>query len=354
MATQVRKAALVVRAVKNAANSLTLQALIAVGCFPTGYEAVNTQNAPQLYLVSNLLDKIRVFIGSEDVGSQNAAQFPQFSRLPAEIRMKIWSFVELEPAVIVQYMTREKDVQYKFSRSIPPVLHACRESRFEFLDTGVEGEKKNGMDVVHKQAHPTYKLYFTGPGHMSYPVFFAPEIDRMWAMHCPGQPRGWYTKTDHRGQSTRIDYDYFGLTQMDNASKLERLDLFLDRNIVGNLHLFPNLKVLTFIVPACEYDESETIANMFFPSTTLGPEVDGQIDTEALTDELSKSVRFERTCLKEDIEEQMKLHPNWTPPVILFRASEQYGKSECPEVKLRLGWREFVQIGYGPMPTQWP
>ena len=56
--------------------------------------------------------------------------FPQFSRLPQEIRLKIWDMVTNEPrAVIIHSRPGDPDGGFKSPTPIPAALHTCLESR---------------------------------------------------------------------------------------------------------------------------------------------------------------------------------------------------------------------------------
>lgn len=85
-------------------------------------------------------------------------EFHLFPNLPIELRLKIWALSAAEPCIVTQNEKRPE-----FCRSIPPVLHACRESRNEFL---AEAKLTNS-----KCSHPTYTLI-----RVKYPVYFSFEI----------------------------------------------------------------------------------------------------------------------------------------------------------------------------------
>lgn len=270
--------------------------------------------------------------------------FQLFAQLPADIRIKIWSLVTLNPSVIAMREAGKSDKtgetipKYRFTRTIPAVLHACRESRYEFLDTN---EEENGTALVRKRDHPTYKAYFTGVGHVSSPVLFSQEIDRMWGMICHWSVPIFYEYIDTNHESVIIECDYFGLTRLELTAKLERLDLYLDRNILGILPEFPSLKVLTFLVPIFIYESLEMDDQQNSGGTLVRPEVNGEINTEGLHSDVDDYIKSEREAIDFQLVPLINGNPEWTPPIILLRAVEQYVASECPEVVLNgHGWRK--------------
>lgn len=73
------------------------------------------------------------------------ASFHLFPTLPEELRLQIWGFATPPPRLVTN---KSYDALCPILlRSVPAVLHACRESREDFLST--EGMRKD---------HPTYTL----------------------------------------------------------------------------------------------------------------------------------------------------------------------------------------------------
>ncbi|KUJ13509.1 uncharacterized protein LY89DRAFT_687579 [Mollisia scopiformis] len=69
----------------------------------------------------------------------------------------IWAFASPEPAFVAQVKSRKVGRRYHQLREIPAVLHTCRESRNEFLET----DDPNDISLQRRRlAHPVYKLHF--------------------------------------------------------------------------------------------------------------------------------------------------------------------------------------------------
>jgi len=96
--------------------------------------------------------------------------FTVFPNLPFELRTKIWGFTT--PAKVIVHALqgfpyRYRIGPYKRPDGVPSILHACQESRFEFLH----------RDGVTKE-HPTYA--FLEVSSSEFPasgVFLAPDYD---------------------------------------------------------------------------------------------------------------------------------------------------------------------------------
>lgn len=59
---------------------------------------------------------------------ETLSQFPQFQRLPLEIRYLIWEAAVPEPTVVPRTWNNAK-FRYNLQRNVPAVLQACAESR---------------------------------------------------------------------------------------------------------------------------------------------------------------------------------------------------------------------------------
>ncbi len=91
-------------------------------------------------------------------------QFHLFPKLPLEIQLMVWGAAEPEPRVVMQSKNSEK---IKAKRHVPAVLHACRQSRLEYL-----------ADNKRKRSHATYTLV-----HMKLPTYFSFEIDTLYLLN---------------------------------------------------------------------------------------------------------------------------------------------------------------------------
>lgn len=75
------------------------------------------------------------------------AEFHLFPKLPTEMRLEIWHLVEQVPSLVTRRDILKGKYSSEYSRPVPAVLHACRESRYEFL-------ARAGVN----QRHTTYQL----------------------------------------------------------------------------------------------------------------------------------------------------------------------------------------------------
>jgi hypothetical protein len=297
-------------------------------------------------------------IQKDDDGAEDEfGRFTLFSKLPFDIRILIWSMVDLEPCVITQLMTEKRKPMFRFPRSIPAVLRTCRESRYEFLD--VNGYKPHynqyrrwrnqdlddGQVVIHKRDHPTYKLFFTASGqkYISRPVFFSTEIDTFWGCHCIKEPGISFTYTKPTGEIQLHDCHYSRFAEMDIVSRLENVVMYTDFNFIGILPYLPRLKNLTFVYPTYLCDTRDPIFPHTFGRPILGPEgEDGEISTEGLPLAFRRQLDYDRFRIANLMSQLAVLHPDFPFPVIKFRAVEQYVAAECPHNTLtKAGWRKF-------------
>ncbi len=96
--------------------------------------------------------------------SPNLREFHLFPKLPLELQLKIWGDAEPEPRVIMQ---SQNSKEVKTRRCIPAILHACHQSRYEYL-----------ADSERKRSHATYTLV-----HMKLPTYFSFEIDTLYLLN---------------------------------------------------------------------------------------------------------------------------------------------------------------------------
>jgi hypothetical protein len=265
--------------------------------------------------------------------------FSLFSELPADLRLRIWASLDLEPCVIVQRKTGKRKPMYRFPRLIPAVLHACRESRYEFLDPNDEKSIKKGL--IKKRDHPTYKLYFMGQKRISKPVFFSIVIDSVWGCHCLAKKPISFENIEN-GATSMVTSRYSGLTVMNIASTLESLVLYADRNIIGILPYFPNLKRLTFLYPTYVFEHRDPRMFYSYGRPILGPEVNGEVNIEGMPPAFRQLLRRDRERIEDQVSRMVIRNPEWTPPLIMFRAVEQYVANEHLNIPLSYaGWRSF-------------
>lgn len=311
------------------------------------------------HLAKNIKTALYRLIGirENDISAENEfGYFTLFSKLPLDIRLHIWSMVELEPCVITQCMTGKRRPMFKFPRSIPAILRTCRESRYEFLDSNNykphynqfrrwrNQDPDDGQVVIHKRDHPTYKLFFTGNSqkHISLPVFLSTEIDTFWGCHCIKEPGISFSYTKPTGEILTYDCHYSRFAQMDIVSRLENVVMYTDFNFIGILPYLPCLKNLTFVYSSYLYDSRDPIFPHTFGRPILGPEVEGEISTEGLPWAFRRQLEYDRHRIADLISQLAARYPDLASPVIKFRAVEQYVAALCPHNTLtKAGWRKF-------------
>lgn len=98
------------------------------------------------------------------------SQFPQFQRLPLEIRYLIWEAAVPEPTVVPRTWNNNK-FRYNLQGGVPAVLQACAESR-GLLVAQPGASRRAG-------ASPKYELVQTR-GHKDEGVYMDFEKDSIW------------------------------------------------------------------------------------------------------------------------------------------------------------------------------
>lgn len=99
------------------------------------------------------------------------AQFPQFQRLPLEIRYLIWEAAVPESTVVPRTWNNSK-FRYNLQRSVPAVLQACAESRSLLV-------AQPGAAARTASASPKYELVQT-KGREDEGVYMNFEKDSIW------------------------------------------------------------------------------------------------------------------------------------------------------------------------------
>jgi hypothetical protein len=122
-------------------------------CFPTTL-------SPWIYPSK---DDVTAMAASPD-NNTTPQDFHLFGKLPLELRRKIWGFTTPPPWIITRNTAYFESNGY--IRQVPAVLHACKESREEFLFS----------EEVQKD-HPTFKLVSGLVEHKLEAVFVSMEQD---------------------------------------------------------------------------------------------------------------------------------------------------------------------------------
>jgi hypothetical protein len=90
--------------------------------------------------------------------------FTPFPRLPKELRLRIWHLAHPGPCIVGQIWSSSRR-DWIFARNIPSILHACVESRIEF----VKGVNKPGNNPL------TYQVFDD-----MRPFYFCYELDTLY------------------------------------------------------------------------------------------------------------------------------------------------------------------------------
>lgn len=101
---------------------------------------------------------------------EESCRFPQFQRLPPEIRFLIWEAAVPEPTVVPRTWNNAK-FRYNLRRGVPAVLQACAESR-ALLVAQEPGAASGGVA-------PKYELVRM-PGREDEGVYMNFERDSIW------------------------------------------------------------------------------------------------------------------------------------------------------------------------------
>ncbi|KAJ0125302.1 hypothetical protein J7T55_006647 [Diaporthe amygdali] len=107
---------------------------------------------------------------SDSVASGSLLSFPQFQRLPVELRYLIWEAAVPEPTVVPRTWNNSK-FRYNLQRNVPAVLQACTESR------GLLVAQPGTAETV--TAAPKYELVQTR-GREDEGVYMDFEKDSIW------------------------------------------------------------------------------------------------------------------------------------------------------------------------------
>ncbi|KAF4636829.1 hypothetical protein G7Y89_g1247 [Cudoniella acicularis] len=155
-----------------------------------------------------------VFTETEE--RDDGPKFERFPDLPTEVRLIIWSFASPEPQLIVQRPSEKLPGRFTYRRKVPAVLHACRESRAEYLDTGREEDKDSA--AARRRQHPIYRLYFQTRFRSSQ-LFFSNDIDMFKGAMYAG------TKSTQRPPrwSRYSPINYHGMTELEISKTLKYL-----------------------------------------------------------------------------------------------------------------------------------
>jgi hypothetical protein len=227
------------------------------------------------------------------------------------------------------------NVRFRYVRDggkVPGVLHACQESRAEFL------EKTNGKPdrtlARRRAAHPVHKLHFIDPARprqlrrpirTTSPVFFSVDHDIFW-----GTRYSYF----HPDKSRQLpSWDISSISALDIASGLKHLVINykhshgqgdIDVSIEFTMRQFPNLESLTLLMP----DKYSTLWLRNQRAIRKGAEVDGQLSTDSLSEADQGWLKEIRDMYDRAWDGFQKRHPGRALPVVKFRFQSQFVENE--------------------------
>ncbi|CZR52582.1 uncharacterized protein PAC_02459 [Phialocephala subalpina] len=250
-------------------------------------------------------------IASDDVTRPTFDKFHLFLKVPIELRLKIWGDAAPEPAVIVQRESGKVGRQFRYIRStgIPSVLHACHESRTEYLDSGIKDETL----ARRKMEHSVYKLCFGNKSGKACQVFWS-EVDSLWALrHKP------------RGMEEQMCTNILTLGPLTGLKRL-MLSCFSVSPTTMDLRefasFFPSLETLTILIPEKVLQREST------SSLELKPETYGEVSTHRLIEPFRGCVRVLQRAVNARLAQAKKKSPKSHFPTIKYRMEGQFKEKE--------------------------
>lgn len=258
-----------------------------------------------------------------DESSGVAATFHYFKKLPLELRLRIWGYAAPEPTTIIQRVSEKSINRYTYRREPPAVLHACRESRLEYLD--IDEGTESASVARRRKEHPVYKLFSFRADRMQCTLaYFSLDIDAFYGQNYIG-------KTSRYAPRWSMQRYVGGISELDIAGTLKHLvlaDESTNYSAMGEYFRngFPKLESLTIIFPKSRptaYPSPD-----YIPITiAMVPESRGQIDLNALGPIHRRFFDDTKSYLEYCFFKEKALFPEWTPPVVKMRLEMQFARN---------------------------
>lgn len=268
---------------------------------------------------------------TQDAGKEQPVltEFTIFSKFPLEVRLHIWGLAAPEGVIVVQRESQTPGRRFVYIRSIPGVLHACRESRTEYLETDDPTDKTLQR---RQKAHPVYKLHCqegTVRSRVGKPaVFISTDVDTFYGQHYRGKVVG----------RDRWTYNFYsGIADLSIAKDLKHLavsDHIFNASAFETIReKFPALERLTLFVAF--YPSPERLD----PTSTLvyEAEVDGQLNEltfQSIHPYYSSVIGTRMGYAKEALQQLYEKNPTKTFPEIKWRFRGQVIPEE-PAIEAR-------------------
>ncbi|KAF8856438.1 hypothetical protein BDZ45DRAFT_476494 [Acephala macrosclerotiorum] len=109
-------------------------------------------------------------------------EFLLFPKLPLELRLMVWTLAAPEAATVAQRKSRVKGRGWRYLRpdGVPALLHTCKESRYEYLETETDDKEAKSEIESRRRKHPIYKLCFRDEDPKSAGAYMSMDIDTFW------------------------------------------------------------------------------------------------------------------------------------------------------------------------------
>jgi hypothetical protein len=258
--------------------------------------------------------------GDESSGNATATDFPQFMKLPLEIRLKIWGYAPPEPMTVLQRVSKFNKSRFTYHRKPPAVLHACRESRLEYLDTD-EGSDSASIARRRKE-HPVYKLFFQNRGLRGTLAYFSVDMDTFYGREYEGKVT---KKTPHYAMSRT----WGGILELEIAKSLKHLTIKEPWYMTASYFRqgFPKLEVLTILLELSKYWEYSVLpggAGVTRQFLVPPPEINEQMDIDGMSQYYRTRLGDYKKRNQREFDLEKKDHPEWTPPIFRLRFDEQF------------------------------
>ncbi|KUJ13505.1 uncharacterized protein LY89DRAFT_672713 [Mollisia scopiformis] len=270
-------------------------------------------------------------------------EFKKFNELPVELRLIIWSMAAPPPATISQHISRVKGRGHYWNRAggIPAVLHACAESRREYLEYDTDDETTKVAFEGRRRDHPLYKLHFKNRLKASAGCYMSLEIDTYWPARA--QELKEY-RSDISGEPELSKFRT--AAELDIASGLQHLALLQhDRpedcvdfdDLLYFAKKCPLLKTLTVVLQSRRNEESWRVRGGLYTPEVMGPwGLEVSLEVDEVTFESNRAKRTRE--LITEMEEMMKDHPEKSFPFMKLRIQFQFSQAEKLE-PLKDIWR---------------
>lgn len=288
-------------------------------CFPRFQELA--LQATLFFVLHSLFPK-KHFILSALVFDQNLAL-----TCCRETRLAIWGYAAPEPMTVIQRESEKTKGRFTYRRKPPAVLHACRESRLEYLDTDETSD--NASIARRRKDHPVYKLWFQEKRLRSVPAYFSVDVDAFYGRQYEGKTAKGSGSSHY---SHRIEICWGGIAELEIASFLKLLVIEPPYHgyFTGAYFRvrFPRLEVLTLLYRSTDIRHWRWPIGSVFVEPGQMTDIDGEMDMNVMSPELAAEYKAHKKSYQNKIDLELAAFPNWTPPTLKMRFREKFIENE--------------------------